>query len=73
MRSADDILEEAAKLRELGIENIRIGGQTCIISYSSEDDSGTPRPNPDAVERLFKGLHDLGFRIIHVDNANPAP
>ena len=72
MRSVDDILTEAKELRDLGIENIRIGGQTCIVSYGSEDDSGTPRPNPDAVEKLFKGLHDLGFKVIHVDNANPA-
>lgn len=72
MRSPKDILEEARKLRELGVRNIRIGGQTCIISYGSKDDSGTPRPNPDAVSELFHGLKGLGFKTIHVDNANPA-
>ena len=72
MRSPEDILAEAKELKRLGIRNIRVGGQTCIISYGSEDDSGTPIPNPEAVETLFKGLHEIGFDVIHVDNANPA-
>jgi len=72
MRSVDDILAEARKMKELGIRNIRIGGQTCIISYGSEDDAGTPRPNPEAIEELFRGLKELDFKVLHVDNANPA-
>ena len=72
MRSVDDILAEAKELKDLGIRNIRVGGQTCIVSYGSEDDSGVPRPNPDAIEKLFSGLHGIGFDVIHVDNANPA-
>lgn len=72
MRSPEDIIAEASRLRELGIRNIRVGGQTCIVSYGSEDDSETPRPNPSAVGRLFEGLRDLGFDTIHVDNANAA-
>ncbi len=38
MRSPKDILAEAQKLRDLGVRNIRVGGQTCIVSYGSEDD-----------------------------------
>ncbi len=72
MRSPQDILAEASKLRDLGVRNIRVGGQTCIISYGSEDDSGTPRPNPPVVRGLFEGLRDMGFDTIHVDNANAA-
>lgn len=72
MRSPSDILAEAARLRELGVRNVRIGGQTCIVSYGSEDDSPVPRPNPSAVRELFDGLSGLGFDTIHVDNANPA-
>ncbi len=72
MRSPKDILMEAAELKKNGIVNIRIGGQTCIISYGSEDDSGIPKPDPDAVGELFYGLKEMGFRILHVDNANPA-
>jgi len=72
MRSPGDIIAEAEKLVSLGIKNIRIGGQTCIISYGSIDRSETPRPNPDAVRELFTGLKDLDLNVLHVDNANPA-
>lgn len=72
MRSPRDILEEAAELRRLGTKNIRIGGQTCIVSYGSDDESGVPRPNPDWVRELFEGLSGMGFDTIHVDNANAA-
>ena len=72
IRSPQDIIAEAKKLKELGVKNIRIGGQTCIVSYGSEDDSGVPRPNPDAVSELFCGLKELNFDVLHVDNANAA-
>jgi len=72
MRSPSDILAEAEKLVSLGIKNIRVGGQTCIISYGSTDDSETPVPNPDAVRELFTGLKALDLNVLHVDNANPA-
>lgn len=72
MRSVDDILEEASRLKENGIRNVRIGGQTCIISYGSTDTSDPPEPNVDAVKELFYGLKKLEFDTIHVDNANPA-
>ncbi len=73
MRSPQDILAEARKLRELGVRNIRVGGQTCIVSYGSEDfESGLPRPAPSKVKELFEGLRSMGFEHISVDNANPA-
>ena len=72
MRSPQDILAEARKLRDLGVRNIRIGGQTCIVSYGSDPDSAVPRPNPAAVRELFEGLRDMGFDTIHTDNANAA-
>ena len=72
MREPADILAEARKLRELGVRNIRIGGQTCIISYGADPDSPLPRPVPSKVRELFEGLSSMGFDVIHVDNANPA-
>lgn len=72
MRSVEDILAESRLLKELGIRNVRIGGQTCIISFGSEDDSGVPRPNPKKISKLFNGLKKLDFEVLHVDNANPA-
>ncbi len=73
MRSPEDILAEATKLKELGVRNVRIGGQTCIVSYGSTDfESGLPRPVPEAVRKLFEGLNALNFDNLCVDNANPA-
>ena len=72
MRKPEDIIAEAARLRELGVRNIRVGGQTCIVSYGSEDTNDPPRPDPGAVRELFEGLRDLGFDVLHTDNANPA-
>ncbi|MBR7005503.1 MAG: radical SAM protein [Candidatus Methanomethylophilaceae archaeon] len=71
-RSPEDVLAEASKLRELGVRNVRIGGQTCIVSYGSPDDSPVPRPDPSVAERLFSGLESLGFDTVHVDNADAA-
>ena len=72
MRSPSDIIAEAERLRKLGVRNLRVGGQTCIVSYGSEDDSPVPRPDPEAVSDLFEGLGALGFDVLHVDNANAA-
>ncbi len=72
MRSPSDILAEARKLRDLGVRNIRIGGQTCIVSYGADPDEGCPRPRPDIVRELFEGLKAMGFDCICVDNADPA-
>ncbi|MDR2698838.1 MAG: radical SAM protein [Candidatus Methanoplasma sp.] len=72
MRSPGDVIAEAERLVSLGVRNIRVGGQTCIISYGSTSGSDVPVPNPGAVGELFTGLKDLGLDVLHVDNANPA-
>ena len=72
MREPGDVLAEARRLKELGVRNIRIGGQTCIISYGSDPDSPVPRPVPEKVRELFEGLTSIGFDTVHVDNANSA-
>ena len=71
-RDPKDIIAEAAKLRSLGVRNLRVGGQTCIISYGSKDEGDPPRPDLKMIHELFKGLNDLRFDVLHVDNANPA-
>ncbi len=72
MRSPDDIIAEASRLRDLGVRNLRVGGQTCIVSYGAAPDSPVPRPDPEAVSDLFEGLRSLRFDVLHVDNANAA-
>jgi radical SAM superfamily enzyme with C-terminal helix-hairpin-helix motif len=72
-RDEEDIIAECRKLRELGVTNLRLGAQTCIVSYKADLSAGDPpRPNPEAVERLFAGVASLGLDVLHVDNANPA-
>ncbi len=72
-RDQDDIIAECRRLRELGVTNLRLGGQTCILSYMADLTTGDPpRPDPCAVERLFSGMSSLNFDVLHVDNANPA-
>lgn len=72
-REPEDILAEARKLKELGVKNVRIGGQTDIISYGAEDDdSGHPRPNVSKLRELFEGLRQIGFDNLSVDNADPS-
>ncbi|MCL2143295.1 MAG: radical SAM protein, partial [Methanomassiliicoccaceae archaeon] len=72
MRSPSDISDEVARLKESGVRNIRIGGQTCIISYGSKEYLGIPKPEPDIVNELFSSLREMNFDVLHVDNANPA-
>ena len=72
-REPASIIAEARALRERGVENFRLGAQTCIISYHAElDGTDCPRPNPQALEELLSGIAALEPRVLHVDNANPA-
>jgi radical SAM superfamily enzyme with C-terminal helix-hairpin-helix motif len=72
-RDEKDIIAECRRLCQIGVRNIRLGAQTCIVSYKADLSGGDPpRPNPPAVERLFSGLSSLGLEVLHVDNANPA-
>ncbi len=72
-RDQDDIFAECRRLRDLGVTNLRLGAQTCILSYKADLTAGDPpRPDPSAVESLFSRVSSLHFDVLHVDNANPA-
>ncbi len=76
-RSPDAVAEEVAALAELGVRHFRIGGQTCIYCYGSNEVgvTETPRVNPEAIDDLFaavRGAAGPGLKVLHVDNANPA-
>ena len=70
-REPEDIIAEIEILKKNGVRNVRLGGQTCIVSYRAEGE-GVPRPNVDAVKELFKGLKALDLDVLHVDNGNPS-
>ncbi|HII99966.1 MAG TPA: radical SAM protein [Candidatus Methanomethylophilaceae archaeon] len=70
MRAPEDIIAELRELKRCGVRNARLGGQTSIVSYHAEGDP--PRPDVEAVGRLFRGLKKLEMNVLHVDNGNPA-
>jgi len=74
-RTTDEICGEIAALYNTGIRHFRIGNQPCIFSYMATDAGETefPQPNPEALERLFKGIRTSApdLKTLHIDNANP--
>ncbi|NJE07457.1 radical SAM protein [Thermococcus sp. M39] len=73
-RPIKDIIEEIELLYKLGVRHFRIGRQSCIFSYMAKPNGRVPIPNPDAIEKLFKGIREAApnLKTLHVDNANPA-
>jgi radical SAM superfamily enzyme with C-terminal helix-hairpin-helix motif len=74
-RAIEDILGEVSSLYTAGIRHFRIGNQPCIFSYMAKDTDKQefPTPNPDALEKLFKGIRTVApdLKTLHIDNANP--
>lgn len=73
-RAIDDVVAEVKSLYEKGVKHFRIGRQSCIFSYMAKPNGRVPIPNPDALEKLFKGIRTVApaIKTLHVDNANPA-
>jgi radical SAM superfamily enzyme with C-terminal helix-hairpin-helix motif len=63
-RSPQDIIEEVRTLMDCGAAAFRLGKQSCIFSYSSE--------NPNELKQLLRGLATCKPHVLHIDNANPA-
>jgi len=74
-RPIDDIVKEIKALYENGVRHFRLGNQPCIFSYMSKDAGKMefPRPNPEAIEKLFKSIRTVApdLKTLHIDNANP--
>jgi radical SAM superfamily enzyme with C-terminal helix-hairpin-helix motif len=75
-REMDDLIDEVHALYSAGIRNFRLGGQSCVFSYLAQGvgDTETPIPNPDAIEKLLKGIRKAApdIQVLHTDNADPA-
>ena len=74
-RQPSDILEEIEALSRAGVRNFRLGAQSCVYCYMSEEvgKSETPTPNPGEISRLLKGIREnIDLDVFHLDNANPA-
>jgi len=74
-RPINDIIDEIKALYDNGIRHFRLGNQPCIFSYMAKDAGKEefPRPNHDAIEKLFKGIRCVApnLKTLHIDNANP--
>jgi radical SAM superfamily enzyme with C-terminal helix-hairpin-helix motif len=74
-RPIKDVLDEIKALYENGVRHFRIGNQPCIFSYMAKGSGETefPKPNPDALEKLFKSIRTVApyLKTLHIDNANP--
>ena len=73
-RPIEDIVREVKVLYSIGVKHFRIGRQSCIFSYMAKPNDRVPIPNPEALEKLFKGIRTVApeVKTLHVDNANPA-
>ena len=74
-RPIENIIKEVESLYLNGVSHFRLGNQPCIFSYMSKNakESEFPQPNPDALEKLFKGIRNVApnLKTLHIDNANP--
>ena len=74
-RPINDIVDEIKSLYDNGVRHFRLGNQPCIFSYMAKDAGKKefPKPNPDALEKLFKGIRNAApdLKTLHIDNANP--
>ena len=73
-RDIEDIVNEVRELINLGVQHFRVGGQSCIYSYMGfgMGKKELVQPNVGVLNSLFSQLYDLGPKVLHVDNANPA-
>ena len=71
-RNPEKIVEEIKALLDSGVKYFRIGRQPNILGYLSiPSDKEFPKPNPEAVCRLFKTVRELGeIKTLHIDNVN---
>jgi radical SAM superfamily enzyme with C-terminal helix-hairpin-helix motif len=74
-RTYSAIAEEIAVLDNLGVRAFRIGHQADLFTYGSAEMGAEefPRPDPDAIERLFSSIRKAApnIEVLHIDNVNP--
>ncbi|MBN1539973.1 MAG: radical SAM protein [Candidatus Thermoplasmatota archaeon] len=62
-REPEQVIGEVKELSDHGLENLRIGGQSDLLTYMSTDvgRSEVPAPDPDALEEMMSGV----LRALH--------
>jgi len=74
-REVEDIVEEVKALYAEGVDRLRLGRQPDLLCYQAEGvgDLEYPKPSPEALERLFRGIRSSAplLKTLHIDNVNP--
>ncbi|MBT8508199.1 radical SAM protein [Methanomicrobiaceae archaeon CYW5] len=72
-REMPGILAEVAALASAGAVHFRLGRQPDLLAYGATGGGEFPRPDPEALERLFEGVRTAAplLRTLHIDNVNP--
>jgi len=72
-REAAGIVAEVEALAQAGAVHFRLGRQPDLLSYGATGGGEFPRPDPEALDRLFAGIRSAapGIRTLHIDNVNP--
>ena len=74
-REPEDIVKEIEILYNLGVKHFRIGRQADFYTYKAYDFGKIefPKPNPNEIERLLKGIKNVApnLETLHIDNVNP--
>jgi radical SAM superfamily enzyme with C-terminal helix-hairpin-helix motif len=74
-RPMEDIIVEVKTLHSAGVRHFRLGRQPDIFSYMAigVGEEEFPKPNPDALRKLFEGIRSEcpSIETLHIDNANP--
>jgi radical SAM superfamily enzyme with C-terminal helix-hairpin-helix motif len=73
-RNVEEVINEVSALYAHGASYFRIGRQSDLFSYHGIDIGGpVPKPEPDIIERLYKGIRNAApnLSVLHMDNANP--
>lgn len=74
-RATKDIVAEVAALYHLGIRAFRLGDQPDLYCYEAfkVGEIPIPIPNPDAIEKLYRGVREAApdLKVLHLDNVNP--
>jgi radical SAM superfamily enzyme with C-terminal helix-hairpin-helix motif len=70
-RLPEEVVEEVKELGSNGVENIRIGGQSDLISYMSPEvgRSEVPEPDPSSLFELMKGVRKALYQRTGVEKA----
>ncbi len=69
-----EVVDEIKALYDFGARYFRLGRQPDLFTYKGIETNDGFKPNPSAIEKLYKGIRTAApeLRVLHMDNLNPA-